>query len=112
MDFVILSLVMLAIGIYGLLTKHHLLKIFVSIELIATAATLNFVMLASTMSKGVGQAFLILAFSTDTAVSALILALLVIVSKKYGTSDISKIMPTEPAEEEAEEEQEYSEAKQ
>jgi NADH:ubiquinone oxidoreductase subunit K len=92
MDFVILSLVMLAIGIYGLLTKRHLLKVFISIELIATGATLNFVTLASAMGKGLGEAFLVLAFSTDTAVSAVILALLVIVSKKYGTSDISEIV--------------------
>ena len=91
MDFVILSLVMLAIGVYGLLTKRHLLKVFISIELIATAATLNFVMLGIN-NLGVSQAFLILAFSTDTAVSGVILALLVIISKKYGTSDISKIM--------------------
>ncbi len=92
MDFVILSLVMLAIGIYGLLTNRQLLKVFISVELIATAATLNFVMLASSMGVGLGQAFLILAFSTDTAVSGVILALLVIVSKKYGTSDMSKII--------------------
>jgi len=90
MDFVILSLVMLAIGIYGLLTNRQLLKVFISVELIATAATLNFVMLAA--GQGFGQAFLILAFSTDTAVSGVILALLVIVSKKYGTSDIGKII--------------------
>ena len=92
MDFVILSLVMLAIGIYGLLTNRQLLKVFISVELIATAATLNFVMLASSMGIGLGQAFLILAFSTDTAVSGVILALLVIVSKKYGTSDMGKII--------------------
>jgi NADH:ubiquinone oxidoreductase subunit K len=92
MDFVILSLVMLAIGIYGLLTNRQLLKIFISVELIATAATLNFVMLASSMGVGLGQAFLVLAFSTDTAVSGVILALLVIVSKKYGTSDMGKII--------------------
>ena len=92
MDFVILSLVMLAIGIYGLLTNRQLLKIFISVELIATAATLNFVMLASSMGIGLGQAFLVLAFSTDTAVSGVILALLVIVSKKYGTSDMGKII--------------------
>ncbi len=106
MDFVLLSLVMLAIGVYGLLTKRHLLKVFISIELIATAATLNFVMLGIN-NLGVSQAFLILAFSTDTAVSAVILALLVIVSKKYGTSDISKIMkPIEEAEEEKSEDEE------
>lgn len=92
MDFVILSLVMLAIGIYGLLTNRQLLKVFISVELIATAATLNFIMLASSMGVGLGEAFLILAFSTDTAISGVILALLVIVSKKYGRSDISKIV--------------------
>jgi len=83
---------MLVIGIYGLLTKRHLLKVFISVELIATGATLNFVTLASAIGKGLGEAFLILAFSTDTAVSAVILALLVVVSKKYGTSDISEIV--------------------
>jgi NADH:ubiquinone oxidoreductase subunit K len=92
MDFVILSLVMLALGIYGLLTNRQLLKVFISVELIATAATLNFVMLVSSVGQGLGQAILILAFSTDTAVSAVILALLVIVSKKYGTSNISEIL--------------------
>ena len=91
MDFVILSLVLLAIGVYGLLTKRHLLKVFVSVELIATAATLNFVMLAASTGIGVGEAFLVLAFSTDTAVSAVILALLVFVHRKYGVSDISEL---------------------
>jgi NADH:ubiquinone oxidoreductase subunit K len=102
MDFVILSLIMLAVGVYGLLTKRHLLKIFVSVELIATAATLNFVMLASPAGKGVGQAFLVLAFATDTAVSAVILALLVIVHKKYGISDISDLGKMEESKEEQE----------
>ncbi len=102
MDFVILSFIMLAIGIYGLLTKRHLLKVFVSVELIATAATLNFVMFASSLGKGLGEAFLILAFSTDTAVSAVILALLVIVHKKYGTSDIGALMKMEQDKKEGE----------
>jgi NADH-quinone oxidoreductase subunit K len=97
MDYVILSMVMLAIGVFGLLTQRHLLKIFISIELIATGATLNFVMLGMN-SLGVSQAYTILAFSTDTAVSAVILALLVIVKKKYGTSDISKIVRPEDVE--------------
>lgn len=105
MDFVILSLVLLAIGVYGLLTKRHLLKVFVSVELIATAATLNFVMLASSAGKGVGEAFLILAFSTDTAVSAVILALLVIVHKKYGVSDIGELVKIDQAEKESEAEE-------
>jgi len=92
MDFVILSLVMIAIGVYGLLTKRDLLKIFMSVELITLGATLNFVMLNSSLGIGLGEAFLILTFSTDTAISGIVLALLVIVSKKYGTSDINEIL--------------------
>jgi NADH-quinone oxidoreductase subunit K len=102
MDFAILSLILLAIGVYGLLTKRHLLKVFVSVELIATAATLNFVMLSSSAGKGLGEAFLVLAFSTDTAVSAVILALLVVVHKKYGVSDISELVKIENEKEESE----------
>jgi len=102
MDFVILSLVLLAIGIYGLLTKRDLLKVFVSVELIATAATLNFVMLASAATEQVGEAFLVLAFSTDTAVSAVILALLVVARKKYGTSDVSDLVKGDRQKEESE----------
>ena len=99
MDFVILSLAVLAIGVYGLLTNRQLLKVFISIELIAIAATLNFVTLTSAAGVGLGQAFLVLAFSTDTAVSAVVLALLVIVSRKYGTGDIRQILKMESKEE-------------
>ncbi len=102
MDFVILSLILLAVGIYGLLAKRELLKVFISVELIATAATLNFVMLASSFSIQVGEAFLVLAFSTDTAVSAVILALLVIARKKYGTTDVSQLAKTEKQKDESE----------
>jgi NADH:ubiquinone oxidoreductase subunit K len=102
MDFVILSLILLSVGIYGLLTKRELLKVFVSVELIATAATLNFVMLSSLAGMQVGEAFLVLAFSTDTAVSAVILALLVVARKKYGTSDIGELVKPKTEDQEVE----------
>ena len=95
MDYVVLSMTLLAIGIYGLLTKRHLLKVLISVELIATAASMNFVLLAPSLNKALGEAFLILAFSTDTCVTAIILALLVIASKKYGTCDIRKLVKLE-----------------
>ena len=103
MDYVILSMALLAIGIYGLLSKRHLLKIVMSIEVIATAASMNFVLLASSLTKELGQAFLILAFSTDTAVTAVVLSLLVTISKKYGTCDIRKLTELEENEKTAEE---------
>jgi NADH-quinone oxidoreductase subunit K len=90
-----LSVTLLAIGIYGLLTKRHLLKVLISIELIAMAASMNFVLLASSLDRALGETFLILAFSTDTCVTAIVLGLLVTVSKKYGTCDINKLAELE-----------------
>jgi NADH:ubiquinone oxidoreductase subunit K len=95
MDYIILSMTLLTIGIYGLLTKRHLLKILISVELIATAASMNFVLLASSLNKALGEAFLILAFSTDTCVTGIVLALLVIAAKKYGTCDIRELAKLE-----------------
>jgi len=98
MDYVILSVTLLAIGIYCLLTKRHLLKVLISIELIAMAASMNFVLLASSLDRALGETFLILAFSADTCVTAIVLALLVIVSKKYGTYGIRKLVEIEQTE--------------
>ena len=69
MEYIILSLILLAIGIYGLVTKRNLLKVLMSIELIAAAASMNFVVFGSMIGDQLGQVFFILALSVDTAVT-------------------------------------------
>lgn len=91
MDTIILSLTLLAIGVYGLVRKRDLLKILVSIEIIAIAASMNFVMFGAAIGSELGEAFLIIAFSTDTSITAIVLALFITISKKYGTTDIQRI---------------------
>jgi len=81
----------MAIGVYGLLTKYRFLKMVVSIEILAIAATMNFVLLVSATGIRLGEALLVLAFSTDICVSSVVVALLVIVSRKYGTTDIREL---------------------
>lgn len=98
MDYVILSAILVGIGIYGLLSRRHLLKVLISIELIAVAASMNFVMLASQANKALGEAFLIIAFSTDTCVTAIILAIMIHVSRKYGVRDLEKLAEIEEKE--------------
>jgi NADH:ubiquinone oxidoreductase subunit K len=94
-NYVVLSMTLLAIGIYGLLTRRHILKLLISLELIATAASMNFVLLASSLNRAMGETFLILAFSTDTCVTGIVLALLIVVARKYGTADIRKLAEIE-----------------
>ncbi|MFX1318179.1 MAG: NADH-quinone oxidoreductase subunit NuoK [Promethearchaeota archaeon] len=91
MDYLILSVVLMGIGIYGLLSKYQFLKTVISIELITNAATMNFVLFASSILKPLGEAIFILAFSTDACISAIVLVLLVSISRKYGTCDIREL---------------------
>jgi len=59
-----------------------LVKVLISIELIAIGASMNFVLLISSTDRALGGAFLVLVFSTDTCVTAIVLVLLVIAVKK------------------------------
>ncbi|MEM3466473.1 MAG: NADH-quinone oxidoreductase subunit K [Candidatus Bathyarchaeia archaeon] len=95
MNYLLLSLTLLGLGFSGLLVKRSLLKILISIEILATAAAMNFVLLSSLTGRALGETLLVLAFSTDACISAVILSLFVIVSKKYGKKDISELADME-----------------
>jgi NADH-quinone oxidoreductase subunit K len=87
-DYVILSVTILAIGIIGLVTKHDLIKMLIAIEMITAAATMNFVIFGSLMKDPLGQAFSILALSVDACVTAVALALAVIIYRKLKIRDV------------------------
>jgi NADH:ubiquinone oxidoreductase subunit K len=87
-DYIILSVTILAIGIVGLVTKHDLIKMLIAIEMITAAATMNFVVFGSLMEDSLGQAFSILALSVDACVTAVALALAISIFKKLNISDV------------------------
>ncbi|RJS91804.1 NADH-quinone oxidoreductase subunit NuoK [Candidatus Bathyarchaeota archaeon] len=88
MEYIILSLILLAIGIYGLVMKRNLLKILMSIEIIAAAASMNFVIFGSMAGDQLGQVFFILALSVDTVITAVVIALVLIAYREYGILDV------------------------
>ncbi len=88
MEYIILSMTLLAIGIYGFLTKRNLLKMLISIEIIAAAASMNFVIFASIAGDALGQAFLMLALSVDTAMTAIVIALVLVAYRELKVLDI------------------------
>ena len=61
MDYIILSVMILCLGVVGLVTRHDLIKMLIAIEMINAAATMNFVVFGSLMGNSLGQAFSILA---------------------------------------------------
>jgi len=88
MEYIILSLILLAIGIYGLVMKRNLLKILMSIEIIAAAASMNFAIFGSMAGDQLGQVFFILALSVDTVITAVVIALVLIAYREYGILDV------------------------
>lgn len=87
-DYVILSVTILAIGIIGLVTKHDLIKMLIAVEMITAAATMNFVIFGSLMEDPLGQAFSILALSVDACVTAVALALAITIYRKLKIRDV------------------------
>ena len=88
MNYIVLSLTLLAVGIYGLVTKHNLLKTLISIEVIAAAASMNFVVFASIAGDSLGQVFLMLALSVDTAMTAIVVALVLVAYRELKVLDV------------------------
>ncbi|MGD9131944.1 MAG: NADH-quinone oxidoreductase subunit K [Candidatus Bathyarchaeota archaeon] len=91
MDYVILAVTILAIGIVGLVTKHDLIKMLIAVEMITAAATMNFVVFGSLMENSLGQAFSILALSVDACVTAVALALAIAIFKKLNIRDVREL---------------------
>ena len=79
---------LLAVGVYGLVTKRNLLKMLISIEIIAAAASMNFAIFASAAGDKLGQAFLMLALSVDTAITAIVIALVLVAYRELKILDI------------------------
>lgn len=102
MDYIILSVTILGIGIVGLVTKNDLIKMLIAVEMITAAATMNFVVFGSLMEDSLGQAFSILALSVDACVTAVALALAVAIYKKLNIRDVRELseIKEQPSQEE------------
>jgi len=101
-DYIVLSVTILAIGIVGLVTKHDLIKMLIAIEMLTAAATMNFVVFGSLMENSLGQAFSILGLSVDACVTAVALALAIAIFKKLNIRDVRELseLKEEPSQEE------------
>jgi NADH:ubiquinone oxidoreductase subunit K len=91
MDYIILSVTLLAIGIVGLVTKHDLIKMLIAVEMLTAAATMNFVVFGSMADNSLGQTFSILTLSVDACVTAVALALAISIYKKLNIRDVREL---------------------
>jgi NADH:ubiquinone oxidoreductase subunit K len=91
-DFLIVSAALFCIGLYMIITKHNAIQVLIGIELMLNAAILNLVAFGKfdKINNG-GQIFALFAIVLAAATTAVALAIILNVYKKYRTIDPGKI---------------------
>ena len=91
--FLILSAVLFAIGIFGVLTRRSLLGVFMSIEIMFNAANLNFVAFNRFMHPGnvSGQGFAVFVITLAAAEAVVGLSLVLAIYRNVHTIETDHI---------------------
>jgi len=98
-DFVIVSVMLFGIGIYGLIVKRSALRLLFAVEIMINAANLNFVafnqFLWSSQGGAVGQTVVLFSIALAAAEAAVILAIVVVAYRLHKNVDVSELKTLE-----------------
>ena len=88
-NFVLVSVALLGIGIYGLSVKRNAIRMLFAIEIIINAANLNLVAFARFIPNSAGQTLALFSISIAAAEVAVGLALIIVAYRMYQNIDIA-----------------------
>ena len=90
--YLIVGLVLFAIGLYGLLERRSLIALLISIELMLNAVNINFAAFGHFVAADstVGQVFVIFVIALAAAATAIALGILLAVYNKYRSINIER----------------------
>jgi NADH:ubiquinone oxidoreductase subunit K len=89
-DYVIVSVVLVAIGIYGLVVKRNAVRMLFSLEIIANAANLNLIAFSRNLSNAQGQVFALFSIAIAAAEVAVGLGIIIIAYRLYKEIDVEE----------------------
>lgn len=93
--YLIFTVTLLIIGIYCLATKRNLIRLLIGIEILVNAANINFIVFAAYAVPGLvdslGHSFVAISIGLAGAVSAVALAVAVLIYRHYGTLDADEL---------------------
>jgi len=87
-DFLIISIALFSIGIYGLVVKRNAIRMIFSIEIIANAANLNLVAFSRHVNNVEGQVFALFSIAIAAAEVAVALGIIIIAYRLYKQIDV------------------------
>ena len=89
-DFVIVSVALLAIGIYGLAVKRNALRMLFAIEIVINAANINLVAFARFLPHSGGQTLALFSIAIAAAEVAVGLSLIIVAYRMWKNVDITE----------------------
>jgi len=89
-DYVIVSVILFAIGIYGLVVKRNAVRMLFSLEIIANAANLNLIAFSRNLSNAQGQVFALFSIAIAAAEVAVGLGIIIIAYRLYKEIDVEE----------------------
>jgi NADH:ubiquinone oxidoreductase subunit K len=91
-DFVLVSAMLFAIGIYGLMVKRSALRMVFAVEIMINAANLNFVAFSQFLwNNAIGQTFVLFSIALAAGEAAVILAIVVVAYRLHKDTDVSEL---------------------
>jgi NADH:ubiquinone oxidoreductase subunit K len=89
-DFVLVSVALLGIGIYGLAVKRNAIRMLFAVEIIINAANLNLVAFGRFLPHSGGQTLALFSIAIAAAEVAVGLALIIVAYRMYKNVDIAE----------------------
>lgn len=89
--YLVLSLLLFAIGVLGVLTRRNAIIILMSIEIMMNAANLNFIAYARALADLGGQVFAVFTITVAAAEVAVGLAILIALFRNRETIDVADV---------------------
>lgn len=89
----VLSAVLFAIGLFGVLTRRNAITLLVSVEVMMNAANLNLVAFSRLYQPELmtGQVFAVLGIGVAACEAAVGLALILAIYRRYGSTDVDRV---------------------
>jgi NADH:ubiquinone oxidoreductase subunit K len=88
--YVLVSVVLVAIGIYGLVVKRNAVRMLFALEIIANAANLNLIAFSRNLSNAQGQVFALFSIAIAAAELAVGLGIIIIAYRLYKEIDVEE----------------------
>jgi len=95
-DYAVVSAVLFAIGIYGLVVKRNAIRLIFAVEILINAANLNFVAFNTYLwPSALGQTFALFSIALAGAEAAVILSIVVVAYRLHEDVDVSELKTLE-----------------